>query len=96
VTTGSTTLTSSHAFKVLPTITSFTPTSGAAGSPVVITGTGLTQTTLVKFGSVKATSVTVNSDTQVTADEPAGAITATIHITTQGGATASKTKFTVN
>jgi uncharacterized repeat protein (TIGR03803 family) len=96
VTTGSTTLTSSHAFKVLPTITGFTPTSGAAGTSVVIAGTGLTQTTLVKFGSVKATSVTVDSDTQVTAVVPAGAITAAIHITTQGGAAASKTKFTVN
>lgn len=96
VTTGSTKLTSSHAFKVLPTITGFTPTSGGAGSSVVIAGTGLTQTTLVKFGSVKAMSVTVDSDTQLTVVVPAGSMTAAIHIANQGGAATSKTKFTVN
>ncbi len=96
VTTGATTLKSPQTFKVLPTITSFTPASGPVGTPITITGTGLIQTTLVKFGTVAATSVTVNSDTQVTADVPAGATTATIHITTKGGTAASKTKFTVN
>jgi uncharacterized repeat protein (TIGR03803 family) len=95
VTTGSTTLTSSRAFKVLPTITGFTPPSGPVGTPVTITGTGLTQTTKMAFGS-KAAAFTVNSDTQVTATVPAGAITATIHVTTKGGAAVSKTKFTVN
>jgi uncharacterized repeat protein (TIGR03803 family) len=89
-------LTSNTTFKVTPTQTTFSPPSGPVGTPVVITGTGLTQTTLVKFGTVKATNFTVNSDTQVTADVPTGAITATIHITTKGGATVSKTKFTVN
>lgn len=96
VTTGATTLTSSQTFKILPTIAGFTPPSGPVGMPLVITGTGLTQTTLVKFGSVKATSVVVNSDTQVTATVPAGAISATIHLTTKGGTAVSKTKFTVN
>jgi len=52
-------LTSSLLFSVPPTITSFTPASGPVGTPVTITGTGLAQTTLVKFGSVKATGVTV-------------------------------------
>jgi hypothetical protein len=59
-------------------------------------GTGLSQTATVKFGSVAATNVIVNSDTQVTAVVPAGAVTATIHATTKGGAAVSKTKFTVN
>lgn len=95
VTTGSTTLTSRQAFKVLPTITGFTPPSGPGGTSVTIAGTGLAQTTKVAFGSKVAT-FTVNSDTQVTATVPAGAITATIHVTTKGGAAVSKTKFTVN
>ena len=95
VTTGSTTLTSSKTFKVLPTITGFTPPSGPGGTSVTIAGTGLEQTTKVAFGSKVAT-FTVNSDTQVTATVPAGAITATIHVTTKGGAAVSKTKFTVN
>jgi uncharacterized repeat protein (TIGR03803 family) len=95
VITGSTTLASSKAFKVLPTIIGFTPPSGPVGTAVTITGTGLKQTTKVAFGS-KAAAFAVNSDSQVTATVPAGAITATIHVTTKGGAAVSKTKFTVN
>jgi uncharacterized repeat protein (TIGR03803 family) len=96
VTTGSTTLTGRQTFNVLPTIIGFTPPSGPVGTAVTITGTGLTQTKLVKFGTDKATSVVVNSDTQVTATVPAGAITATIRITTKGGSVVSEAKFTVN
>jgi uncharacterized repeat protein (TIGR03803 family) len=94
VTTGSTTL-ASTTFKVLPTIVGFTPPSGPVGTAVTITGTGLKQATKVAFGSKTAT-FTVNSDSQVTATVPAGAITATIHVTTKGGAAVSKMKFTVN
>jgi uncharacterized repeat protein (TIGR03803 family) len=95
VTTGGTTLTSSQTFKVLPTITSFSPTSGSVGTPVMITGTGLKQTTSVTFGGVKATTVMVNSDKSVTADVPTGAKTGKIGITTKGGKVTSKTSFTV-
>lgn len=52
---------------VQPVISGFTPTSGSAGQPVVITGSGFTGTTQVQFGSTNATSFTVNSDTQITA-----------------------------
>lgn len=96
VTTGTTTLTSSQMFKVTPTFLSFTPTSGSVGTPVVLTGTGLTQTTKVTFGGVTATTVTVNSDTQVTANVPTGALTGKIVITTKGGRAQSKTSFTVD
>ncbi|KAA9331108.1 IPT/TIG domain-containing protein [Adhaeribacter soli] len=59
-----------------PTITSFTPTSGPVGSIVTITGTNFTATTNVLFdGSVRATTLTVNSATQITATVPAGAVT---------------------
>lgn len=96
VTTGTTTLTSAQTFRVLPTITSFTPTSGTVGTAVMITGTGLMQTTTVTFGGVKATTVIKNSDTQVTADVPTGAKTGKIGITTKGGKVTSTTSFTVN
>jgi hypothetical protein len=66
------TLKSNLIFKVTPQIASFTPTSGAAGTSVTITGMELTQTTTVTFGGVKATTVVVNSDAQVTADVPTG------------------------
>jgi hypothetical protein len=98
VTTGSTMLTSPQTFKVKPKITSFTPTSGSIGTLVTIKGTGLIQATSVKFGTVKATTFTVVSDSKVTADVPSGlaAGTVTISITTPGGTANSPTKFTVN
>jgi hypothetical protein len=95
VTTGATTLTSPQTFKVTPTFTSFSPTSGSVGTPVVLTGTGLIQTTKVTFGGVRATTFTVNSDTQVTANVPTGAVTGKIAITTLGGSVTSTTNFTV-
>jgi uncharacterized repeat protein (TIGR03803 family) len=89
------TLTSNKTFRVTPQITSFNPPSGPVGTPVTITGAGLTQTTKVTFGGVKATTFTVNSDTQVTATVPAGAKTGKIVITTAGGTATSATSFTV-
>jgi len=97
VTTGSTTLTSPQTYKVKPKILNFTPTSGHVAQLVTINGTGLIQTTGVKFGTVKATTFTVVSDSQVTAVVPTlplGAVT--ISITTPGGTANSPTKFTVN
>jgi hypothetical protein len=96
VTTGVTTLTSNNTFRVTPTFPSFSPASGPVGTPVVLTGTGLTQTTKVTFNGTAATTVTVNSDTQVTADVPTGATSGKIAITTKGGSTKSTTSFTVD
>jgi uncharacterized repeat protein (TIGR03803 family) len=95
VTTPSGTLTSEKKFRVRPQITSFSPTSGPVGTPVVVTGVSLKETTKVTFGGIKATSVTVNSDMQVTATAPAGALTGKIVVTTFGGAISSPTAFTV-
>jgi uncharacterized repeat protein (TIGR03803 family) len=94
VTTPSGSRVSSKNFTVQPAITSFSPGSGPVGAQVVITGTGLTQTSLVTFGGVKAT-FTVNSGTQVTATVPTGAITGKIKITTAGGSASSAATFTV-
>jgi len=97
VTTGATTLTSPLTYKVKPKITSFTPTAGHVAQLVTITGTGFIQATAVKFGTVKATTFTVVSDTQVTAvvpTVPLGAVT--ISIATPGGTANSPAKFTVN
>jgi uncharacterized repeat protein (TIGR03803 family) len=98
VTTGSTTLTSPQTFKVKPKITTFSPPSGSIGTLVTINGSGLIQATSVKFGTVKATTFTVVSDSEVTADVPSGlaAGAVTISITTPGGTANSPTKFTVN
>jgi uncharacterized repeat protein (TIGR03803 family) len=95
VTTGATTLTTPLKFKVKPTIISFSPPSGPVGTPVTVTGTGLTQATKVTFNGTSA-GFTVNSDTQITATVPTGATTGKIAVTTKGGTASSTTSFTVN
>lgn len=82
-------------FKVIPTLSGFSPTSGPVGTSVVITGMSLLQTTSVAFGGVKATSITVNSNTQVTAVVPTGAITGKVKVTTKGGSATAPGTFTV-
>jgi hypothetical protein len=69
----------------VPTIASFSPTAGPVGTSVVVQGTGLTNASAVTFGTVPASSFTVDSDTQVTAVVPAGFNKAIIKITTPGG-----------
>lgn len=95
VTTPSGTLTSNRVFFVVPVVNGFTPPSGPVGTQVTITGTGLTGTTKVTFGGVKATTFSVNSGTQITATIPTGAKTAKIAVTTPGGTASSKAIFTV-
>jgi spore coat protein U-like protein len=83
-------------FKIVPSITSFTPANGPVGTQVVITGMSLSQATAVKFGTVAATAFTVNSNTQITVTVPSGAVTGKISVTTPGGGATSSTAFTVN
>lgn len=54
-------------------VTSVVPPVGpvAGGTVVTIAGVGFTAASVVDFGSVSATSFTVNSDTQITATDPA-------------------------
>lgn len=82
-------------YKVIPTISGFTPNNGPPGTSVVITGMSLKQTTSVTFGGVKAASFTVNSDTQVTATVSALAKTGKIGLKTKGGSATSAGSFTV-
>jgi uncharacterized repeat protein (TIGR03803 family) len=81
-------------FKVTPTISSFSPSSGKVGTIVTINGTGLTQTTKVTFG-VKAATFKFISDSKVTATVPSGATTGKITVTTAGGSATSSGTFTV-
>src|SRR3977135_1461761 len=48
-----------------PTISSFTPASGVAGTAVVITGTNLTGATALTFNGRPAASFSVDSATQI-------------------------------
>jgi len=81
---------------IAPKITSFTPTSGAVGTEVKISGTTLTGTSKVTFGGVDATSFEVVNDSQVDAIVPNGAKTGAIAVTTPGGTGTSASDFTVN
>jgi len=95
VNTASGALTSSKIFKVTPALKTIAPTSGAVGSSVVLTGTGLIQALNITVGGLKVTSFTVNSDQQVTIRVPAGAKTGRVVVTTPGGSASNSTVFTV-
>src|SRR6266567_4577826 len=66
VTTPAGTATSVSIFKVVPTITGFSPPSGPVGTAVTITGTACTGATGVRFNATPA-EFTVDSWTQITA-----------------------------
>ena len=100
VTTPSGTATSATAFTVTvpvlaPTIASFTPATGGAGTTVTVTGTNLTGTTAVSIGTLSIPSFTVVSATSLTLVLPtaAGAITGPLMVTTPGGTATSATNF---
>ncbi|MFJ6902723.1 IPT/TIG domain-containing protein [Streptomyces griseoluteus] len=76
----------------VPVVTAVTPDSGptSGGTSVVITGTGFTGASAVRFGGVPATSFTVNSATQITAVTPAGGPgAAAVTVTTPAGTSAA-------
>ncbi len=68
-----------------PSVTALSPTTGplTGGTTVAITGTNFAGTTQVTFGSTPATSFHVNSDTSITAVDPAHAVgQAAVSVTT--------------
>ncbi len=73
---GTSPTTSADQFSYLPLVTAVTPNGGPStgDQSVVISGTGFLSATDVQFGSVAASSFTVNSDTQITAITPAHAV----------------------
>jgi outer membrane protein assembly factor BamB len=77
-----------------PTVSSFLPTSGTAGTTVVISGSGFTGATAVAFNGL-ASSFSITSDGSITATVPAGATTGPISVTTPQGAGTSAGSFTV-
>lgn len=74
------------------TIHSFSPANGTTGTEVTISGNNFTGATSVRFGSVNASSFTVNSSTSITAIVGTGA-NGDVTVTTPLG-TASKSGFT--
>jgi len=72
-----------------PTIYSFKPTSGPAGTTVIINGTNLLHVTRVTFGT-KVAKFTLQAPTKIAAVVPKGAKTAKIFLTYQIGASTSQ------
>ncbi len=75
-----------------PTVTAISPASGSTGggTSVTITGTSLSETTAVTFGSSAATALVVNAaGTQITATSPAGTGTVDVTVTAPGGTSAT-------
>jgi len=63
-----------------PTITSINPTNGIIGSTMTITGNNFTGVTAVKFTNNLNAAFTINSNTQITATVPSGAVSGPITI----------------
>lgn len=75
-----------------PTIASFSPTTGAIGTTITLTGTNFTGATAVSFGGTAASSFTVVNATTITAVVASGT-SGNVSVTTPGG-TAIKSGFT--
>lgn len=78
-----------------PTISSFSPTSGAPGITVTIDGTNLENATLVSFNGVAATTIKKDTDTKIKVVVPPTATTGKIKVTTPGGTATSSSAFKV-
>jgi hypothetical protein len=78
-----------------PSITAFTPTSGAPGAIVTVAGTGFTGTSSVTFNGLQAIFI-VDSDSSLSATVPAGASTGPIRVTTPAGFADGPSDFTVS
>jgi uncharacterized protein (TIGR03437 family) len=80
---------------VAPSIASFTPDIGPAGTTVALTGANLTGTTAVSFNGVLSTSFAALADDRLTAVVPAGAGAGPVTVTTNTGQTTTSSVFVV-
>ena len=77
-----------------PAIFALSPTSGAAGTNVVITGTNFNAASAVAFNGVDA-AFSVDSNTQITAIVPTNAASGFVSVTTSSGTAISTNSFVV-
>ncbi len=76
-------------------VANLNPTSGAFGTSVTLTGTNFTSVSAVKFANNLTAQFTVNSDTQITATVPNGAVTGPLTLSKQGCTDVQTGVFTI-
>jgi hypothetical protein len=89
--------TSSADFSVVPTISGFSPATGATGSVVIITGTGFSSTlanNIVKFNDITAVITNITA-TSLTVVVPAGAASGKFTVIVGGNTVTSSADFDV-
>ena len=79
----------------VPTITSFSPATGAAGTTITVVASNLCSGTTVSINGTPATSVAISSNS-LTAIVGAGTTTGKVSVTSNGATATSVTDFTVN
>ncbi len=95
VTTTNGSVVSSQIFYLPANIISFTPTNGAAGTLVKITGNNFTNASAVSFNGISTTNFVVTNNTTIGAIAPPGVTSGVISITTPFGTTNSTGLFYV-
>jgi uncharacterized repeat protein (TIGR01451 family) len=86
---------STNSFRVLPNITSFSPTLGPEGTLVTIFGSSFFNVSSVSFNGTNTPNFTVVSSTEIQAFVPPSATTGPIRVSTPGGIAVSATNFLV-
>jgi len=79
-------------FVLMPRITGFSPSNGAAGTLVTLSGSGLSSVTQVTFGGIPASPASVTA-TQVTVKVPFGAGTGPVKVSGSFGSDESQTLY---
>jgi hypothetical protein len=78
-----------------PSVGAIQPSTETAGAAVNVTGTGFTEAQAVHFGPVQASSMHVNSDTQITVTIPAGRGTVPLRVTSRAGVTSTPSSTSI-
>lgn len=98
VVTSSGTATSATDFVIgapVPIVTSFSPTSGAIGTNVSVTGQNFSNVDSVTFNGRRSTNIIVNSSTNLQAEVPVGATSGRIRVFTPAGEGISSSDFLI-
>ncbi|MCG8608250.1 DNRLRE domain-containing protein, partial [bacterium] len=78
-----------------PVLSNFSPTSGAVGTEVTITGSNLSAVSLLKFNGLASATLDVDSASQLRATVPSGASSGLIELSNAAGSASSASPFTI-